>query len=921
MAGDTTSFGAANANGWLVRLDSSGSVSWERSYGGSGSEGFRAVIQTADGGFLAGGYTLGSWTTGWSMWLLKLDAMGAVLWEKTYDRGDSEVVRSMLQTSDGGYIVAGDDGNDAHLMKLASDGSVVWHNEYGFSSSYGEGFLDVLETAGGYIATGYADPDDDDWASLWVVAFDSSGAITWQKTYDLPGTYDRWGTSIVAGGAGYMVAGKSGFDAWVLSIDATGGVVWQKTYGVGSGGFEAFHTVVPATDGGVVVGGSSGSYGAGSGDAWLLRIDSSGGIVWQKTYGGTGMDSIEGLVAASDGGYFAAAYTESAGAGNNDLWALKVDGNGDIGSVCSYVGTSTATPADQTVTVASPAATTWTTTMAVADSAATVTNTASTTDTQCSGAVSVSVSPGAANVMVGGTRQFTASVAGTTTTTVTWRVNDVAGGNATVGTIDAGGLYAAPSSAPTPATVTIKAVSDADGVTAGAAELTVVPPTCLGYIVTVDSTADTVDSNIGDGLCDDGSGNCTLRAAVQETNACSGADFIEVLTGTYTLAIGGTGEELAVTGDLDITDDLTLTAAYGASVIVDGGGIDRVFDLDPGSAGITVKASEFTIQNGNSPVGGGVQVMNGVASFTDVVLAGNSATAACGGLYNYAGTVTITDSIVSGNNSSGSGGGFCTESGLTITGSSVTGNIASSGSNGGGALYNNGGTVSIVSSRVRGNRAPNGYGGGIYNLGTTLALTNSTVDDNGALVGGGIANYGSLVVAGSTISHNRADNFGGGIDLSGAGATLSMTNSTISGNTTTLFDGGGINNTSGAASTIGNSTITGNGAGRDGGGILNSSGTVNMTSTVVSGNAGGDCSGLVTDNGGSLDGDGSCGAGSTGNPLLDSLADNGGPTQTHALQAGSPAIDAGDNGSCPATDQRGVARSDGSCDIGAYEYP
>src|SRR5215213_5922903 len=211
-------------------------------------------------------------------------------------------------------------------------------------------------------------------------------------------------------------------------------------------------------------------------------------------------------------------------------------------------------------------------------------------------------------------------------------------------------------------------------------------------------------------------------------------------------------------------------------------------------------------------------------------------------------------------------------------------------------------------------------GGGIFNDGGTLEVNNSTISGNSANGNsGGIFNagLGTLEVNSSTISGNSAGTFSGGIFNAG---TLTVNNSTISGNSAGT-DNGGIGNASAGTLTVNNSTISGNSANNNGGGIGNGS-TATLNNTIVANNEGGNCAGLpVTDDGGNLEWPGNdCGFALSADPLLGPLADNGGPTQTHALQPDSPAIDAAVECPPPATDQRGVSRPQGdACDIGAYE--
>ncbi len=363
-----------------------------------------------------------------------------------------------------------------------------------------------------------------------------------------------------------------------------------------------------------------------------------------------------------------------------------------------------------------------------------------------------------------------------------------------------------------------------------------------------------------DGTC---AADCSLREAIIAANANAGADTINLPAGTYTLSIAGANENIAASGDLDIRADLTIVGGGDATTIVDGGALDRVFHIVSG----TVEISGLTIRNGDTGVGGGID--NG-------------------------GTLTLTNSTVSGN-TAGGGGGIANGATATLTNSIVSGNTAA-GDYGG---ISNFGTMTIIDSTISGNNGDDSVGG-IYNSGTgTLTLTNSTVSGNTAAVDGGIRNDfgGTLTLNSSTVSGNTAAGDYGGISNFG---TLTLTNSTVSGNT---------------ASSVG--------------GIFNDfGGTLTLKNTIVANSpSGGDCFGTITSAGYNLDSDGTCGLAAAGDisntdPLLGPLADNGGPTLTHALLAGSPAIDAG-SPDCPppATDQRGVVRPQGAaCDIGAYEF-
>ena len=263
-------------------------------------------------------------------------------------------------------------------------------------------------------------------------------------------------------------------------------------------------------------------------------------------------------------------------------------------------------------------------------------------------------------------------------------------------------------------------------------------------------------------------------------------------------------------------------------------------------------------------------------------------------------------------------------SGAKLTLSTLT--VAHSTAFRGGGIHNSG-TLEVSNSTLSDNRA-GGAGGGIYNLAGTVTVSNSTLSGNSANSsesGGGIFNYqGTLEVSNSTLSGNSAPTAGG---IYNAG-TATVSNSTLSGNSATLF-GGGIDNL--GMLEVSNSTLSDNSA-PNGGGIQNGGGaTATLKNTIVAKSlSGGSCSGIITNGGYNLDSGTSCGFptnNSSKDPLLDPLADNGGPTKTHALLAGSPAIDKGNSFSAT-TDQRGLVRpsnfvdivnaADGS-DIGAFE--
>jgi len=483
-------------------------------------------------------------------------------------------------------------------------------------------------------------------------------------------------------------------------------------------------------------------------------------------------------------------------------------------------------------------------------------------------------------------------------------------------------------------------------------------PAQAGATFVVDSTVDATDVVPGDGVCADGSGNCTLRAAVMEANALAGADTITLPAGAYTLTTVGTDEDLTATGDLDITEDLTINGAGMASTTIDADKTDRVFDVDPAGSGGTVLISGVTIQGGSPGHSGGGIRNGGALTLANSTVSDNLASFG-GGIFNASGgEVHLNSSQVTGNSSTGNGGGIGNAGGgtLTLTNSGVTGNTAA---NYGGGI-NSSGDVTLTDSTVSGNTATTFGGGGFESQGV-LTITNSTISGNTAATrGGGIDNVegAQATIIDSTISGNSGGDEGGGIFMEDT-ATMTMTGSTLSSNSATAGGGlrvntgaatlanstvsantasfgGGIYNGENATTTLINVTITHNSALTNGGGLYNpgdAPGAFMLTNTIVADQQlGEDCggSGTFVTQGNNLDSDNTCDLNPgtdvpNGSANLGPLADNGGLTETHALLLGSDAIDAGDDTDCVAPpvdglDQRGVTRPQGAqCDIGAFE--
>jgi filamentous hemagglutinin family protein len=329
-----------------------------------------------------------------------------------------------------------------------------------------------------------------------------------------------------------------------------------------------------------------------------------------------------------------------------------------------------------------------------------------------------------------------------------------------------------------------------------------------------------------------------LRFEINQANGSSGADDIVFAPATN-------GIPIVLNGQLNVTDPagLTIKGNGASNTIIDGGGVDRVFNASVGN----MTFEGVTIRNGNSVLGdgGGIRVANGNVTLINSLVVDNVAEAAGGGIRGN--DVTLINSTVSKNTASKNGGGGIRALGnVTLTNSTVSDNTALNPFGSGGGIAANG-TVSLTNSTVSGNTAQLG-GGGIVNGASNVTLTNSTVSKNKALngTGGGIATSGAVTLTNSTVSGNTTSTSGGGIRAVG---DVDLNNSTVSGNTANA-SGGGISANGNV--TLTNSTVSKNTAGKDGGGIYAISKVTLTNSTVSDNTASQDGGGIYVGGGGQI---------------------------------------------------------------------
>ncbi len=362
-------------------------IEWDKSFSGTGNDYLNSLQQTSDGGYILGGYSnsgMSDTKTDDSFsfsdyWVVKLDANGAEQWDRTFGGYDYDILQSLQQTSDGGYILggyslSGASGNktnnanfgaaDYWVVKLDADGNRQWDQIYGGS---GDDQLQSLQQTkdDGYILGGFSNSGVSGNKTnagfgerdYWVVKLGASGIKQWDRSFG--GSGDDWLNSVQqTTDGGYLLGGQSAsgvsgnktnagfgsYDYWVVKLDADGNKQWDKSFG--GADYDDLLCLKKTSDGGCVLGGffNSGVSGnktnAGFGyvDYWVVKLDSSGNKQWDKSFGGSGQDGIFSLQQTSDGGYILGGYSDSdvlsgnktsAGYGAYDYWVVKLDANGD----------------------------------------------------------------------------------------------------------------------------------------------------------------------------------------------------------------------------------------------------------------------------------------------------------------------------------------------------------------------------------------------------------------------------------------------------------------------------------------------------------------------------------------------------------------------------------------------------------------
>ncbi len=360
-------------DGWVVKLNAVGDTEWEICLGGSGTDLLNSITQTSDGGYVVAGETFSSglprYHTGGDAYVVKLDGSGNVQWQYCYGGSLEDWFNSIVQTADGGFVAAGGtnsndngdvtgyhgtSGSDCWVVKISSTGTIQWEKCRGGSGNDVTKSI-IKTTDGGFALAGTTNSYDGDVAGslgsndVWIIKLDDTGALLWQ--YPIGGTLSDSGWSIIqTSDGGYAVAGQTrstndyvsgnhgGDDFWIVKLDATAGYQWSKC--LGGSGDDFAQSVIQTADGGFAVAGYTLSHdgqvtrnygnGPGDGNEWVVKLNDTGAIQWQKSLGGTVFDQANSIIQIPNGNYVVAGYASSDDSdvtnnhGGEDMWIVEL---------------------------------------------------------------------------------------------------------------------------------------------------------------------------------------------------------------------------------------------------------------------------------------------------------------------------------------------------------------------------------------------------------------------------------------------------------------------------------------------------------------------------------------------------------------------------------------------------------------------
>ncbi len=333
-------------------------IEWQKIIGDNNNAAINSVQQTTDGGYILAGDKKDT-QNGLDYWIVKLNSNADIEWEKIYGGSTVDEAKSIQQTIDGGYIVAGysystngdvtnnNGGSDAWILKLNANGDIEWQKTYGGSTI--DGLTNIKQTTdNGYIAVGYTDSDDGDipnnqgYTDAWAIKIAANGNLEWSKSFG--GSDGEWINDVQQTINGeYLIVGftfsNNGditnnygiADWWVIKLQTNGNLSWQKTYG--GSGFDRANCIQKTNDGHYIIAGNTVSSDGdviithGGSDAWVVKIDDLGNILQQTTVGTNGSENANSILQTHDNNFLIAGNSQNANSDIRNIFVATLDAN------------------------------------------------------------------------------------------------------------------------------------------------------------------------------------------------------------------------------------------------------------------------------------------------------------------------------------------------------------------------------------------------------------------------------------------------------------------------------------------------------------------------------------------------------------------------------------------------------------------
>jgi uncharacterized delta-60 repeat protein len=313
-------------------------LAWYRAFGGEAKDWAYAMTATWDGGVCTAGRTASQGAGREDAWLVRVDGDGRMLWNKTFGGAEIDRARAIVELADRSLVVAGATESsgagefDVWVFKVSADGELIWDRQFGGPATDWASAL-VATSDGGVAVGAYTQDVSEGPYDFWVLKLDGEGNLEWQQRFG--GEQTDWSNAITATSDDGIVvvghtesSGAGGADFWVLQLNSQGDLIWQRTFGGAKADYASAVTTTREAE--LLVTGMTISQGAGLFDGQIIKLTATGEVLWNKTFGGPGNDWLRAIAQTQDGNYAIAGYTDSKGAGENDVWLFKLTPDGEV---------------------------------------------------------------------------------------------------------------------------------------------------------------------------------------------------------------------------------------------------------------------------------------------------------------------------------------------------------------------------------------------------------------------------------------------------------------------------------------------------------------------------------------------------------------------------------------------------------------